>query len=338
MPWAKQTSHLHEDRIDADVPSRYAGLGEKIVALYREATPMMDDLFNDTLDRIMVRFFAPLTLPDMSVGGYTPMDPTTFQVGAIYLNLFYFRTSPGIVETIAIHELTHQYQAKVGISPDLLWIHEGLANYVAVQMGRLLDYDSASTDRDLEATAAELDGKYGMIQYWKPGVTVSTVFQFYAASYDVFKTLGNAHGGLALYASFFRDLPGLKGGLRSTNVAVHELGLAAKANLFPQFSEWGFDLLDITSLSTRIGELRAEAAWYGPFLPLREEALSHLDLAEGALYSTPEAASGHITIAAFYIETVPVIMAGITLIFIILVAIAVLLSRRKKTKASSITD
>jgi hypothetical protein len=63
-----------------------------------------------------------------------------------------------------------------------------------------------------------------------------------------------------------------------------------------------------------------------------------LDLAEGVLYSTPEAASGHITIAAFYIETVPVIIAGIALMFIILGAIAVLLSRRSKTKQSSFTD
>jgi hypothetical protein len=338
VSWAKQTSHLHEDRIDADVPSRYAGLGEKIVALYRNAVPLMNDLFNDTLDRIMVRFFAPLSLPDLSVGGYTPMDPTTFQAGAIYLNLFYFRASSGIVETIAIHELTHQYEAKVGISPDLLWIHEGLANYVAIQLGKPLDYDTASTDKDLGASAAELNGKYGMIQYWTPGVAVTSLFQYYAASYHVFKTLGNEYGGLTLCKDFFRGLHALKRGLRSTNVAVHELGLAAKANLFPQFNEWGFDLLDITSLSARIAELRARAAWYGPFLPFREETLNHLDLAEGVLYSTPEAASGHITIAAFYIETVPVIIAGIALMFIILGAIAVLLSRRSKTKQSSFTD
>jgi hypothetical protein len=236
------------------------------------------------------------------------------------------------METIAVHELTHQYEAHAGISPELLWVHEGLANYVAVQMGKPLGYDVTSTDLDLESTANELNGNYGVIQYWQPGGTVGSLFQYYAASYEVFKTLGDKHGGLSLYSKFFAELHELKDGLRSTNVAVYELGRAAGTNLSPQFTRWGFELVDLSSISARIARLRAEAELYGPLLPFREQALSHLQQAQDSMYSSPEVATGHITIAAFYIETVPVILAGVVLVLILFGAVAVVVSRRSKRK------
>jgi hypothetical protein len=231
VSWARQTSHIREGKVEADVPSRYLDLGTRMVELYKKAIPLMDALFNGTVDRISMKFFTPSTLPQLSIGGYTPIDPSSFQTGSIYLNLFYFRAQSGTMETIAIHELTHQYEAHVGVSPELLWVQEGLANYVAIQMGKPLDYDITPTATDLETTARDLSGNYGMIQYWRPGGTAGSLFQYYAASYEVFKTLADKYGGLSLYSSFFRELPGLKDGLKSTNVAVYELGLSARTNL-----------------------------------------------------------------------------------------------------------
>jgi hypothetical protein len=330
VSWAHQTSHIREGKVQADVPSRYLDLGTRMVELYKRAIPLMDDLFNSTVDRISMKFFAPSTLPQLSIGGYTPIDPSSFQAGAIYLNLFYFRAQSGTMETIAIHELTHQYEAHIGISPELLWIQEGLANYVAVQMGKPLDYDTTPTATDLETTAGKLSGNYGMIQYWQPGGTTGSLFQYYAASYEVFKTLGDEHGGVSLYSSFFRELPDLKDGLKSTNVAVYELGLATRTNLASQFTAWGFELVDLSSMNARIIKLRAEAGLYGPLLPFREQALSHLQLAQDSLYSSPEAAAGHVTIASFYIETIPMIIAGAVIVLIILVAVAVVVNKRRQ--------
>jgi hypothetical protein len=336
VSWARQTSHIREGKVEADVPSRYLDLGTRMVELYKKAIPLMDALFNGTVDRISMKFFTPSTLPQLSIGGYTPIDPSSFQMGSIYLNLFYFRAQSGTMETIAIHELTHQYETHIGISPELLWVQEGLANYVAIQMGKPLGYDVTSTATDLEATAGGLSGNYGMIQYWRPGGTTGSLFQYYAASYDVFKTLGDKYGGLSLYSSFFRKLPDLKDGLKSTNVAVYELGLAARTNLASQFTKWGFELVDLSSIDARIIKLRAEAELYGPLLPFREQALSHLQLAQDSMYSSPEAAVGHITIATFYIETVPMIMAGIVLVLILLVAVAVVVNKRRKRKQAGL--
>jgi hypothetical protein len=332
VSWAQQTSHIQEEQVRADVPSRYLDLGTKIVELYRKAIPLMNALFNGTVNQISMRFFTPSSLPELSIGGYTPIDPSSFQTGAIYLNLFYFRALPGTMETIAVHELTHQYEAHAGISPNLLWVHEGLANYIAVQMGKSLNYDVTSTDADLETTASGLNGNYGMIQYWRPGGTAGSLFQYYAASYEVFKTLGNEYGGLSLYSRFFTQLHELKDGLTSTNVAIYELGLAARSDLSPQFTKWGFELVDLSSIGARIAKLRAEAEFLGPLLPFREQALSHLELAQSSMYSSPEAAVGHITIATFYIETVPMIIAGVVLVLILLVAVAVIVSKRGKRK------
>ncbi len=332
VSWARQTSHIREGKVEADVPSRYLDLGTRMVELYKKAIPLMDALFNGTVDRISMKFFTPSTLPQLSIGGYTPIDPSSFQTGSIYLNLFYFRAQSGTMETIAIHELTHQYEAHIGVSPELLWVQEGLANYVAIQMGKPLDYDITPTATDLETTARDLSGNYGMIQYWRPGGTAGSLFQYYAASYEVFKTLGDKYGGLSLYSSFFRELPGLKDGLKSTNVAVYELGLSARTNLASQFATWGFELVDLSSINARINKLRAEAELYGPLLPFREQALSHLQLAQDSMYSSPEAAVGHITIATFYIETVPMIIAGVVLVLILLVAAAVVVNKRRKRK------
>jgi hypothetical protein len=333
--WALQTSHIRKGKVEADVPSRYLELGTRMVELYKEATPLMDDLFNGTVDHVSMKFFTPSSLPQLGIGGYTPIDPSSFQTGAIYLNLFYFRALPGTMETIAVHELTHQYEAHIGISPELLWVHEGLANYVAVQLGKPLDYDITSTNADLQAAAGELGGNYGMIQYWQPAGTTGSLFQYYAASYEVFKTLGDKYGGLSLYSRFFRQLRGLKDGLASTSLAVYELGLAAGTDLSSQFTTWGFELVNLPSISARIIKLRAEAELYGPLLPFRGQALSHLQAAQDSIYSSPEVAVGHITIAAFYIETVPTIIAGVLLVLVLLVAVVVIVSKRKKASSTS---
>jgi len=338
VSWAGQTSHIREGKVEADVPSRYLDLGTRMVELYEKAIPLMNDLFNGTVDRITMGFFIPSSLPQLSIGGYTPIDPSSFQAGTIYVNLFYFRALPGTMETIAVHELTHQYEAHVGISPELLWVHEGLANYVAVQMGKPLGYDVASTDADLETAASELSGNYAMIQYWQPGGTAGSLFQYYAASYEVFKTLGDKYGRLSLYSRFFRGVRGLKDGLKSTNVAVYELGLAAGTDLSSQFTAWGFELLDMSGIAPRIVKLRAEAEFYGPFLPFRAQALNHLQLAQDSIYSSPEVAVGHITIAAFYIETVPMIIAGAVLVLVLLVTVAVVVRRRGERKRAAFGD
>jgi len=331
VPWPKQIDHVTEGNVNIEAPSRYLNLSNKIAALCRNAIPLMDDLFKRNGDKVSVKFFVPLSFQQLSIGGYTPIDASNFEPGSIFLNVFYVRALSGMIETIAIHELTHQYEARVGISPELLWVQEGLANYIAVQMGKRLGYDVASIDAELGAAAKELSGQYGAVQQWRPE-NVSSLFGYYAASYEIFVTLGQKYGGLSFYSRFFQGLPELKDGLRSTNIAVYQLGLAAGADLFPEFASWGFQLIDLSRIGAEITRLRSEADWYGALLPFRQEALDHLDLAQSSIYSNPEAATGHIRIAAFYVETLPMFIAGTVLVLILLVAIVVILNMRSRRK------
>jgi hypothetical protein len=67
-------------------------------------------------------------------------------------------------------------------------------------------------------------------------------------------------------------------------------------------------------------------------LPFREEALSQLEQAQSSIYSSPEAAAGHITIATFYIETVPMIIAGLLIALVLIVAVAAVVGKRSKKR------
>jgi hypothetical protein len=330
VSWTPQTIQIRDERVQADVPTRYLNLGIEIVELYKRAIPLMNDLFNTTVDKISMRFFTPPTLPELSIGGYIPIDPSNFQVGTIHLNLFYFRALDGLIEAIAMHELTHQYEANAGISPKLLWVQEGLANYAAVQMGKLMNYDITSTDADLEATARGLDGNYGMIQYWQPETTTVSLYEYYAGSYDIFKSIGDKYGDLTLYSTFFAQLDKLANGLTSTNVAVYELSRAAKTDLSRQFTQWGFEINNLYEINDRIVKLHSKAELLGPLLPFREEAQRQLDQAESSVYSSPETSAEHITIASFYIETVPITLAGLLLVLILVVVAAIVVGRKRR--------
>ena len=116
------------------------------------------------------------------------------------------------------------------------------------------------------------------------------------------------------------------------------MGLAAGTDLSSQFTAWGFELLDLSGIAPRIVKLRAEAELYGPFLPFRAQALDHLQLAQDSIYSSPEVAVGHITIAAFYIETVPMIIVGAVLVLVLLVTVAVVVRRRGERKRAAFGD
>jgi hypothetical protein len=48
--------------------------------------------------------------------------------------------------------------------------------------------------------------------------------------------------------------------------------------------------------------------------------------------TAPEVAMAHVRIAAFYIETVPMIIAGVLLVLLLLVAIAIIVGRRNGRK------
>ncbi len=178
---------LNSSRFSLKSPARYTTLGKRIVSFYENVTPSLDSIFRTSLSGIKVEFFVPKTLDEISVGGFVPIG-SAHRLGSVFLNLFWVRTKEGYFESIAAHELVHHYLFSAGVSTNLLWFHEGLANYVGIGVSRSAGQGGVSTGEDLVNEARSI-AKQGLtfVYRWRPDYEVPgyTTFQHYAASYYI---------------------------------------------------------------------------------------------------------------------------------------------------------
>lgn len=249
--------------------SRYKDLAKRVLTTYNRATPVLQRLFNVTLGHTYVEFFVPQSADEMPIGGFVPVLPDRFSVGNISLNLFYFRTQEGYIESIALHELVHQCCARAGIPPSLLWVHEGLANYVGIEMTYFLGLPGA---RDIEESlmfeAARIPrSQYHIVEDWTPSYANPSysIFQHYAIAYEMIRELGaefredgEPFSGYDYYADVFQTIVG--GGQRPNStlqlLSAMELASPNGSEVDSMFLAWEFRVPDISKLYERIQSLR----------------------------------------------------------------------------------
>jgi hypothetical protein len=174
-----------------EVPKRYEQIGRRLSSFYEDASRPLDALFNTSLTEVNVRFFVPSTLSDISTAGFVPIE-SAYRLGTIYLNVFYVRTERGYMEAIAAHELVHHYLATSGVAPDVLWFHEGMANYVGIKVSELSGTGGAGLARDLAGEASALPpSSRSFVLSWTLDHTDEhyTLYQHYAAAYYLVSTL-----------------------------------------------------------------------------------------------------------------------------------------------------
>jgi len=220
--------------------SRYLDLAEKVLDVYVKAYPTLTELFGIELDDVEVRLYVPDINDVMSgVGGYVPFKAG--KLGEINLNMFYIRAVEGSFELIALHELVHHFLWRVGIPPDRLWVHEGLAEYLSIEVAKLLKLGRGVDDHEemLLQVALNLDN-LGFVQGWDFS-TVGDLTPYYAASYYVFRSLGDDYGGLNYYRMFFSYVKS-RGGVEIDEEVIACLSLAANESLTYRFKGWGFEL------------------------------------------------------------------------------------------------
>jgi len=223
-------------------PSRYAEYARRILNLYNRSLPIFLDVFGVNVDDIHVTFFLPSRNELLSgLGGYVPF--TGGQPGDIHLNIFYMRTISGSIELIALHELTHHMVWYAGVGPSRLWVHEGMAEYFSMEIGWILGYQEAvSTHRsEIESVLTAVGDRYGFVQSWSMGSIPSNVIAYYAASYKIFKTLGDKYGGFEYYKRFFKIVKDM-GSVNDDSSIITALGRAADniVEVFETFRKWGF--------------------------------------------------------------------------------------------------
>jgi hypothetical protein len=220
------------------------------------------------------------------VGGYVPVF--TGGLGEVNINVVFIRTVNGTIETIAAHELVHRFLGKAGIWPnDFLWFHEGMAQYISVNIVSDLGYEGAGTEiNNLENGASSLIQQLGgenfgliSLQSWSPTSQPSNVDSLYLASYYVASRLPQVVGrdGFEYYQRFFEligQLPSDFNGVKVKNISELALYLsqAANASVALTLKRWGFSLTDLyeSPIQDLVEEAGKEVAQVNPvFQPYR---------------------------------------------------------------------
>jgi hypothetical protein len=246
---------------------RYAEYAHDILDLYNKTYSELVSFFNVTLDGAVVRFFLPDFDSLLLVGGYVPF--TSNEVGDIHINIVFTRYVKGYIEVIALHELVHHFLWKVGISPELLlWFHEGMAQYLSMEVAIEMGYEGAETiKQETEASVAELTDSigndFGFLPGWSPMYQPSNIGAYYAAAYHVISSLAENYGGLPYYSQFFKIVNGKT--LDSNVMLGYYLSLAAHESVVGKLNSFGFDVSDLYLYSPVLDEVETVVGQINPY-------------------------------------------------------------------------
>jgi len=240
---------------------RYKTYAASVLRFYDGIYNQTVRIFNVTLEDVVVQWFLPDFESLLSVGGFVPLF--TGGLGEININIVFIRTVNGTVEGIAAHELVHRFLGKAGISPnEFLWFHEGMAQYISVNIVSSLGYEGAETEKDnLENSATRLIQFLGgehfdsiSLQRWSPSYQPpnADVSSLYAASYYVISRLPQVaqRDGFEYYQGFFELIGQLPSGFDGVKIkGISELALylsqAANASVASTLKRWGFTVADL---------------------------------------------------------------------------------------------
>jgi hypothetical protein len=265
--------------------SRYAEYARSILNLYNRTYNDLVDLFNVTLEESNVRFFIPDFESLLSLGGYVPF--TSNSMGDININIVFTRYVEGYIEVIALHELVHQFLWEAGISPmALLWFHEGMAQYVSIDIANKIGYEgSGMMINEMETAISQLKmavgGDFGFLQQWSMTSQPQDIGSYYAAAYYVVRSLAENHSGLSYYARFFRLMNSET--ITSNSELSYYLSLTSEESVAESLNSWGFNVPDLYLYSPLLGNVKRVLSEVNPLYQpykyiaelLYEQALSN---------------------------------------------------------------
>jgi hypothetical protein len=243
---------------------RYESYAQSILGLYNATYETLVNLFNVSLksdnsaDNLVVRFFIPDFDSLLSVGGYVPFSGRS--MGDIHINFIFTRYVEGYLEVIALHELIHHFLWKAGISPqNLLWFHEGMAQYVSVEIAGKLGYAGAgmikeSMEESVKNLEGTLGGNIGFLAEWTPNTRPRDLNTLYATAYYVVSRLAE-NRGLNYYARFFRVINGRR--IEDSVTLCYYLSLASEEPVAAKLNAWGFNIPDLYAYSPLLREIES---------------------------------------------------------------------------------
>ena len=281
-----------------DVPERYEDIAERLLTFYENASNVLNMLFNMSLSSVRVEFFVPQSLEDISTAGFTPIE-SAYRLGTIFINIFYVRTEKGYLEAIAAHELVHHYLAVSGVSSDLLWFHEGMANYVGIKISELSGLGGASmVDSLMQASSGLTGGNHTFVFSWTPSHSDQryTLYEHYAVAYWLTSTLAQDFStpsdrfiqGQAFFTSLFTNMRHLSSET-SSNDQLAEL-MYASANFskvaFATLTSLGFNVKPVFVLASEPTSQLSSVTVYLLSLVLEKPVNSAIQAAASSNMST----------------------------------------------------
>lgn len=218
-------------------PRRYAEIMKNILHVYSRVYPELAKFFNSELGDIKVRFFVP-NPRQVEVEGFVPITRTG--LGDVHMNLFYIRTAEGFFEQGSLHELIHHFLWASGLKPEVLWFHEGAANFFSVNVLSTVDYPGADLfQQDILRDAETLGTNLGFLQDWSYSSSPGDTTLYYAGAYKVLHILNQTYGP-TLFVNFFTLLNRTKQEVSGTQQVVQYLSAAAREDLSELFRGLGF--------------------------------------------------------------------------------------------------
>lgn len=289
---------LIEPPFHMNIPSRYLDIGRRIMELYGKAYKLLSDILNVRFDEtIEVKLFVP-TMQQFQEGvaGFVPISPSDLQ--SINLNLFNLRYINGTMELVALHELAHHFIKATGLSIDKLWIHEGLAEYISIELASMLGYSDIAYSRynqHMQILQGVRLSSLSFIQGWNFVNKPADVRLLYAASFYIFHYIGERYGGMRFYGKLFDTLKGMDG-VKEDSALATSIGLilgdiSLGLSEFRRFGLTG--IVDTIGLSSLLSYLREVTKTIPELLiskPVLEAILSQItSLYNRGLYSEAKA-------------------------------------------------
>lgn len=243
-------------KVIVKAPEMYSELADRVLSTFERTKPYLDEIFGNVFTEVEYRFFLP-RLKDVTELGYVHGEELSLGgEGPIYLNMVLLRYVPGYFEATVVHEYVHKVLAKAGIEPNniLRWFHEGVAEYVSLEVCKLAGIDVRELEQDRALVFREVvrvtGGDFGFLQNWAS--TADEGLKYAASEYLVYK-LASKYGGLDFISRVVREARA-KGKVATTDDLVEVLSRAAGEDLRPLFRSWGFVLTsDVEAIRGPLG-------------------------------------------------------------------------------------
>ncbi len=280
-------------KLKISYPSRYQDVVDNITKYYTAMLPLVKKYtaVNEEIP-VKVRLFVPGTMEEITTLGYTGPRYTSDIItqGEINLNLMLVRMPDYELPTTFVHELLHQYMQVAGLSVELRWAHEGLAQYLSsIIVEKALGF-TVPEEPDVEkAVMAKTGGDFSFLIKWKGGGLPGNPGLYYSASEILIKNFARKYGGPEIYEKFFSLIRRDRVVVDELNEFVKYLSEAAGEDVTEFFKSYGIDVrsMDPTMLAL-IDTARRYAESTSWFNPASQEALNFLNkhrTREGALLS-----------------------------------------------------